>query len=107
MGFEELFDACLDEDNEKVKEILARGDVDINEYGRTDYGHDYTPLILAMDNGNAEIIRTLLSYKNTKLDLVDEINETGLHRACYQTNHLGWVECIQLFIKMKGILLKF
>ena len=52
-----------------------------------------------MHKGNAEIVRTLLSYENTKLDIVDDCkNETGLHRACYQTNHLEWMECAQLFI---------
>ena len=46
MGFAEVYYACLAGDNEKLKEILARGDVDINEYGKDAYEITIPRLVL-------------------------------------------------------------
>jgi len=93
MDLEELCDIILNGgDEEKLKEVLASGDVDVNGVGR--FG--CTPLSIAMERGEPEIVKLLLANENTKLDIVNSSNETGLHRACAHTN--SRMECVQLFV---------
>ena len=78
MGIEQLCDACEDGNEEEVRMLLESGEVDVNEIF-----DDTTPLISATIWNRADIVRILLSYPNTKLDVKDSKGYTCLHWACY------------------------
>jgi hypothetical protein len=91
MDIEQLCYACVYGDNDKVEEIMASGEVDIN--GTNSDGH--TPLHHAIQYNHLSIVRTLLVSENTRLDVTDSCGWTGLHYAlrCYN----NYVECVKVF----------
>ena len=90
MDIDDLCHACQFGNHEKVENILAKGQVDVN--GRNTCG-SITPLITAMLYNQPRIVQTLLDNVNTKLDLCDENGMTGLHHGCF----IHWEECVKLF----------
>jgi len=55
------------------------------------------PLTQAMKYNKPMIVEMLLSREDTRLDLIDDENESALHYACSSS----YVECVRLFLKDK------
>ena len=81
MDINDLCRACLKGDKEQVEDIIAKGELDVNE--SASYGQ--APLICAAMMEHPEIVKVLLECKETRLDVVDESNDgwTALHWACW------------------------
>ena len=75
--FDELMNACQNEDISSVKSILAEK-VDVN--GKDHENFDMTPLMLAAAMGNIEIANILLDA-GAAIDQTDKIGITALMRA--------------------------
>merc|ERR1711892_1645281 len=104
MSIELLCDACEDGDEKEVLAIIETGEVDVNEVF-----DDSTPLISAIVWKRPNIVRTLISNLNTRLDVVDSKGYTCLHWACYHDSAeivkiLGSVSrCTPDLINMKSV----
>lgn len=73
-----LIDAVKSNDIEKLKKNIRNGgDVNVkNGYGKT-------PLMIAAENGNENMVSLLLE-NNAKIKLKDDLNRTALHYGCTQ-----------------------
>jgi ankyrin repeat protein len=71
-----LWLAARENHTDKVKELLQAGaKVDQQECDKT------TPLIIASDCGNTEVVEILLSDEKIDVDIKDKMGQTALHRA--------------------------
>ena len=82
---EDLYDACILGDIQRVRDIVNSKEVDINDT----YNHGYTPLMCAMKCIRTEVVRFLLTLPELQLDKRNENGETALHRACYRYNNIA------------------
>ena len=72
-----LCSACITGDIQTVRDIVTSKEVDIN-----DAEYDNTPLMSAMDNNQAEVVRYLLTQPELHLDKRYRDGDTALHGAC-------------------------
>ena len=72
-----LCNACITGDIQTVRDIVNSKEVDIN-----DAEYDNTPLMSAMDNNQAEVVRYLLTQPELHLDKRYRDGDTALHGAC-------------------------
>ena len=72
-----LCNACITGDIQTVRDIVTSKEVDIN-----DAEYDNTPLMSAMDNNQAEVVRYLLTQPELHLDKRYRDGDTALHGAC-------------------------
>jgi len=105
---EDLCDAAATGNYAKVKEIIDKGDVDVNDCWQPDdvdykYGNLHNdwfddgcrPLHYAMTFNHPSIVSMLLTCEMIKLDIQNADGRTPLHCACIHNN----VECIKIFVK--------
>ena len=77
-SIEDLCDACEDGDEEQVKALIESGEVDVN--GLHD---DSSPLMSAIVWNKPNIVKILLEFANTDLNVVDSKGFNCLHWSCY------------------------
>jgi len=91
----DLWRACREGDKERVENIIANGDVDVNENDKT---CGYGPLYCAVLMEHPIIVKALLDCKETRLDVLDEEDGmTALHQACWG-NAQEQTECLKIIV---------
>ena len=92
MDITDLCKACGEGNNDKVEEIMAEGQVDVNGID----GDGRPPLIYAVMNEHPSTLSILLASEKTRLDVVDgSLNSwTALHWACWGTEEKQ-TECLK------------
>ncbi|XP_067653323.1 myotrophin-like [Haliotis asinina] len=88
----DLYDASEDGDLERVKRILAAGNVDINYRGRW----SRTPVMAAALKGHRDVVEFLVG-RRTDVSLVDKVGENVLHLASYK----GHLETVKLILSLE------
>ncbi|XP_067652901.1 ankyrin repeat domain-containing protein 50-like [Haliotis asinina] len=91
----DLFSACKDGDLERVKQILAAGNVDINTRGEWESS---TPLMEATRNGHRDVVKFLVD-RGANVSLVNEEGDNILHLACAG----GDLETVKLILSLKAV----
>ncbi|XP_067653399.1 cyclin-dependent kinase 4 inhibitor C-like [Haliotis asinina] len=86
----DLYDASMRGDLERVKRILAAGNVDIN-YRRW----SVTPVMAAIQKGHRDVVEFLVG-RGADVSLVDRDGNNVLHYACYD----GDVETVKLILDL-------
>ena len=92
-----LVKAVYSENIEEIKLLLDSGaDPNIRSHRFNIFGQTYyTPLMFASNQGNNDIVELLLQPKyNTKVDLVDNYNNTSLAIASYN----GYTEIVNMLL---------
>ena len=82
--------ACYVNNLGEITRMISEG-VDING-GDSKYGN--TGLMMAMRNGNNEVLKILLSCSDIKIDLKNKNGSTALHYACLHNQ----VKSVELFL---------
>ena len=82
--------ACYVNNLEEITRMISEG-VDING-GDSKYGN--TGLMMAMRNGNNEVLKILLSCSDIKIDLKNKNGSTALHYACLHNQ----AKSVELFL---------
>jgi ankyrin repeat protein len=85
----ELFNACKIGNVGKVQACLARGE---NVNSRNDSDGSLTPLLIASQGNQLEIVQLLLSRADLDIGATNTSGNTALHTACYH----GYVDCVVL-----------
>ncbi|XP_048246396.1 ankyrin repeat domain-containing protein 17-like [Haliotis rufescens] len=73
--------ACLEGKNNRVKELISKGSVDINNISPG----GWTPVMIAVCRGHTQVFNTLLK-EQCDLSLVLDNGDNILHLACYGLN---------------------
>ena len=76
-----LCSACITGDIQTVRDIVTSKEVDINDTDNY-YSTDITPLMLAMNRNQTEVVRFLLTQPELQLDKRNSYGDTALHWAC-------------------------
>ena len=92
----ELCEACKRGEDTTIKEILSKGEVDVNG---TDT-HGYPPLFNAVINNHPSTLKLLLENSDVRLDFVDHQfnNWTALHWACFGSDDNKCTECVEILV---------
>ncbi|XP_067652983.1 uncharacterized protein [Haliotis asinina] len=90
----DFYDASMRGDLERVKRILAEGDVDINYRGQ----NSRTPVMEAAWKGHRDVVEFLVG-RGADVSLVDRYGDNVLHFACRD----GDLETVKLIVSMNVV----